>query len=553
MPQTFSGEFGKFADAPEALTKMRELVLRLAMQGKLSERQDGDIPVADLLFDISEEKSRTVGSKSIRGTTAQTEVSEHEITHPIPPRWSWVLFGVIAQHNAGKTLDKGRNSGEPRDYITTSNLYSGSFQLDDVRQMLIREEELERCTAKKGDLLICEGGEAGRAAVWPYEYDISFQNHIHRARFYGGIDPYFVYRFFEKLNATGEINRHRKGVGISNMSGKALAAIVLPLPPVAEQQRIVARVDELMALCDRLEAQQQERDRKHTALARASLARFAEAPNPANLNFLFHKSYDINPGDLRKSVLTLAVQGKLVPQDPDDEPAEELLERLARESAPEQRRGRAKLLPPLAQEHLQFHVPNSWTWRRFHDAAVIASNLVKPEGYLDFPHLAPDNIEKGNGVLLPCRTIKEDKVRSSNHRFYAGQIVYSKIRPNLSKVVLVEFDGLCSADMYPINVLIDARYLHRYMLSEPFLLQAVKTDTRVAMPKINQAELNAIAVPVPPLAEQRRIVAKTDQLLALVDELEMQVAVSHASAENLLKAVVAELTADGAPSPVINA
>ncbi len=191
---------------------------------------------------------------------------------------------------------------------------------------------------------------------------------------------------------------------------------------------------------------------------------------------------------------------------------------------------------------MQYELPDSWTWARFRDVAIIASNLVKPDDFLDFTHLAPDKIEKGNGVLLPCATVREDKVISSNHRFYAGQIVYSKIRPNLAKVVVVNFDGLCSADMYPINVLIDAFFLQRYMLSEPFLVQAVKTDTRVAMPKINQMELNAITVPIPPLAEQRRIVAKVDQLMALVDQLDAQLAASRATAANLLAALVAELT-----------
>ena len=108
--------------------------------------------------------------------------------------------------------------------------------------------------------------------------------------------------------------------------------LAIPLPPLAEQKRIVAKVDELMALCDRLEAQQQERETRHAALARASLARFADAPTPANLKFLFHKSYTIAPADLRKSILTLAVQGKLVPQDPNDEPAEQLLSRRRRKT-----------------------------------------------------------------------------------------------------------------------------------------------------------------------------------------------------------------------------
>ena len=107
-----------------------------------------------------------------------------------------------------------------------------------------------------------------------------------------------------------------------HMTKEKMEKLEVMVPPLAEQKRIVAKVDELMALCDRLEAQQQERETRHAALARASLARFADAPTPANLNFLFHSSFSIQPSDLRKSILTLAVQGKLVPQDPNDEPAE---------------------------------------------------------------------------------------------------------------------------------------------------------------------------------------------------------------------------------------
>lgn len=140
-------------------------------------------------------------------------------------------------------------------------------------------------------------------------------------------------------------------------------------------------------------------------------------------------------GKMRELVLSLALQGKLVSQDPDDEPAEELLERLARELTPEQLRRQAAPLLPLKAETSQYPLPDRWTWARFRDVAIIASNLVNPSNFLDFIHLAPDNIEKGNGVLLPCATVRDDKVISSNHRFYPGQIVYSKIRTNLAKVI----------------------------------------------------------------------------------------------------------------------
>ena len=230
---------------------------------------------------------------------------------------------------------------------------------------------------------------------------------------------------------------------------------------------------------------------------------FADAPNAV--------------AKMRELVLNLAVSGKLVRQDPNDEAADELLSRLARERSHD-RRSQTESAPVS----IRYDLPDGWAWARFQDVAIIASNLVSPEDYPDFIHLAPDNIEKGNGVLLPCSTVREDGVKSANRRFYSGQIVYSKIRPNLAKVVVVDFDGLCSADMYPINALIDPSFLQRYMLSGPFLVQAVKTDTRVAMPKINQTELNVFAVPVPPLAEQKRIVGKVDELMALCDRLEAE-------------------------------
>jgi len=258
--------------APDGIARLRELILTLAMQGKLVDQDPNDPPASELLKEIEAEKQRLVKAGKIKKPKPLPEVSDEEITHEIPASWAWVRFGDIAQHNSGKTLDKGRNTGEPRDYITTSNLYWGRFELDNVRQMLIRDNELEKCTAKKNDLLICEGGEAGRAAVWNFDSEVCFQNHVHRARFYKDIDPYFVYRFFEKLNATGEINQHRKGVGISNMSSKALASIVFPLPPLPEQHRIVARIDQLMALCDTLDQRIDAASGKQTKLLSAVMA-----------------------------------------------------------------------------------------------------------------------------------------------------------------------------------------------------------------------------------------------------------------------------------------
>jgi len=136
-------------------------------------------------------------------------------------------------------------------------------------------------------------------------------------------------------------------------------------------------------------------------------------------------------------------------------------------------------------------------------------------------------------------------VRSSKHSFHAGQILYSKIRPNLNKLTVAQFEGLCSADMYPIDAYIDTEYLARYMLSRTFISMSVLSDTRVAMPKINQEKLREIAVAVPPLAEQKRIVAKVDEVMALCNVLEARLQQAQTDADSIDTAIVHEMQRTG--------
>ncbi len=531
--ETFFEKFDQFADVPNAVGKMRELVLQWAIQGRLVRQDAGDEPASSLIRSAVVARRQLVAAKVVRDETPALNFLK-QLDSELPSGWiraplSVYVAVIMGQSPPSCAYNKSRN-GLP--------FYQGKAQFG-----RLYPTATDWCTQPTkiglpGDVVISVRAPVGPTNVLQEKSCIG--RGLTALRSLGGDQMYLLYvlRALERSIASMGVGSTFVAISKGDLDG-----FQIPVPPLAEQKRIVAKVDELMALCDRLEAQQHERETRHAALAHASLARFAEAPVPANLNFIFHKSYSISAADLRKSILTLAVQGKLVPQNPNDEPAEELIERIARELTPEQHRRQAAPLSPLPAEALQYELPDNWTWARFRDVAIIASSLVKPDAFLDFTHLAPDNIEKGTGVLLPCATVREDKVISANHRFYRGQVVYSKIRPNLAKVVVVEFDGLCSADMYPIDALIDAFYLQRYMLSESYLVQAVKTATRVAMPKINQMELNAIAVPIPPLAEQRRIVAKVEQLMALVDELETHLAASRAIAADLLEALVVELTA----------
>ena len=181
----------------------------------------------------------------------------------------------------------------------------------------------------------------------------------------------------------------------------------------------------------------------------------------------------------------------------------------------------------------------SWEEKKFSEVAVIKSNLVSPFDYLDYPHIAPDSIEKFTGRLLSYRTIREDNVKSPKHLFYKGQILYSKIRPYLSKAIIADVDGLCSADMYPIEALCNTKYLLKYMLSTEFLEQSTTAGSRSLLPKINQKELSSISVPLPTLPEQHEIVRLIDDLLARERAAQQAAEQALASIDLMKKSILA--------------
>jgi type I restriction enzyme S subunit len=253
------------------LKKLRQQILQDAFQGKLALQDPNDEPASKLLERIIAKKEKLVREKKISKEKPLPEIKSEDMPFEIPESWQWVRMGEISQHNSGKTLDGGRNSGSPRQCLTTSNLYWGYFETDNLKTILIEDEELERCTAKKGDLLICEGGDAGRAAIWYFNTSVCFQNHLHRVRFYENINTSFGYWYFLHLSLSGRIENYRKGMGISNLSGKSLSMIAIPLVPIEEQHRIVTKVEQLMNLCDELEQSIQQNQKYTQELLKVAL------------------------------------------------------------------------------------------------------------------------------------------------------------------------------------------------------------------------------------------------------------------------------------------
>ena len=431
--------------------------------------------------------------------------------------------------------------------------------------MLIEEKDLARCTAFKNDLLICEGGEAGRAAVWDQEREICFQNHVHRARFFGEVNPHYAQRYFERLNYSGEIAEYRKGVGISNMSSKALASIPVPLPPLAEQYRIVAKVDELMALCDRLETQQADAESAHTQLVQVLLNSLTQAIDAADfatnwqrLAEHFHTLFttEASIGKLKQTLLQLAVMGKLVPQDPSDEPASDLLKRIAAQKHWLIAEGKLKKQKPssaIAASEKFFELATGWQWARLLDCAMLIT---------DGEHLTPQRTCDSTQVpLVTAKNVRDGFMNYGNTDYVERSIAekcWGRCRPAVGDIMMVSVGATLgrltvikeNKDMVIVRsvtlirpLFVDADYL-ALMIRSPKLQSAIWAGVKEsAQPGLYLAQSSSLLIAVPPLAEQHRIVAKVDQLMAFCDQLKARLTQARQLNEQLASTLVEQAVA----------
>lgn len=323
--------------------------------------------------------------------------------------------------------------------------------------------------------------------------------------------PEWIYYWFKQGNYYQKLEAIATGTGSRRIQPSRLLEIKIPLPDIDEQRAMLRKVTEAEV---KFQTLNMELERQSALL-----------------------------GKLKQSILQDSVQGKLVKQDPNEEPAQVLLEKIKKEKQKlivEGKQKKEKELPPINTEDIPFELPEGWLWCRLADIATIKSRLVDPSLYSEYFQVGPDSIEKGTGKLISERNVLEAGVTSWNHLFYSNHIIYSKIRPNLSKAWIATKEGLCSADMYPIQSHIDINYLHSYILSEPFLLQVVKTDNRVKMPKINQDELNKVMVPVPPLREQKRISQKLIELRDATDTIEFEIYNAKKKVDQLTQSILRE-------------
>lgn len=511
--KTFFEKFDQFADAPDAVVKMRELVLQLAVQGGLVPHSAAEPAVP---YDSAKD------AKPIN-------VSE------VPGNWRVVLLADAIKNRSGNSkLIKGKLHDTP-----TPNLFQGfSASGPDVWC-----EDYEH----EGDAIIISavGARCGKAFKASGKWSAVANTNIARP------EPTLFDFDFAYLVLNDERFWIRGGSAQPFVKFPPSLDRHFALPPLAEQKRIVAKVDELMALCDRLEAQQQERETRHAALVRASLARFADAPSPTNLNFLFQPSYTISPADLRKSILTLAVQGKLVPQDPDDEPAAGLLERIEMEKSRRLLDGTIRNLKPTApitDADKEFELPLNWEWARMGQIVKLWNGFAFKS--CDFQNAGIPVIRIGdlqNGLVDATTVVcvSEEVARTVGQEFWIPQnaLLIAMSGATTGKVAINKTGRrlLLNQRVGRLEpILVSTDYVRFFF--ETIVSRNLSISFGSAIPNLSAEQINGTVLPLPPLAEQRRIVAKVDQMMALVDALEIQLAASRRIAINLVEAVVSELS-----------
>ena len=508
---------------------LRQKVLDLAIHGKLVPQNPNDESAEVLLKKIREEKAEKIKKGELKADkkdsfifTKECEFDEDklgkcssgtrhkrhyeqfadgtvkdiedEIPFEVPEGWAWCRLGELFYHTTGKALKKSNNKGSLRKYITTSNLYWNKFDFTEVREMYFTNDELDKCTIKKGDLVLCNGGDVGRAAIWNFDEGICYQNHVSRLRpkIIGINNKLYLYllMFYKEQ---GMLNG--KGVGITSLSANDLLSGLFPLPPINEQDQIVIKIENIFSQIDYID------------------------DNKSDLQTAIKQT--------KSKILDLAIHGKLVPQDPNDEPAEELLKRIATSDN--------RPYKKLSGDEIPFELPKTWIWQKLPDLCSIPIT--------DGTHKTPTYSDKENGIpFLSSKDVTSGEIDWSKIKYITKELheeLYKRLAPQKNDILLAKngTTGIAALvkdntvfDIYvtlalirPISKIIYPQYL-LYIINSQFCKNQFNDYlTGIGVPNLHLVDINKTVIPLPPLSEQQRIVLKIEELFKYTDIININI------------------------------
>ena len=536
-------QFERISEAPDAIARLRRFILDLAVRGKLVEQDPEDEPAEELLKRIAVEKVRLVKAGEMKRGKVLPPIEEDKLSFDLPSAWAFTRLGDLIHLVSGQHLqphEYTENSWDGLPYIT------GPSDFADEGLRISRFALVRKAVAKKGQLLLTvKGSGVGKATTCNLpEVAISRQLMALMAI---GWDDRFLILIANRLAV--QLRNAARSL-IPGISREDVEEFAFPLPPLAEQQRIVAKVDELMALCDQLEAARQEREQGRERLMAATLQRLNQ---PAEDSASFRKdasfalqvlpSLTTTPAQikqLRQTILNLAVRGKLVEQDPEDEPAEEQLERIieAKILLGRKERTTKKKRSEPSDESLDFPLPARWATSPLADlVTVLNGRAYKQSELLDTgtPVLRVGNLFTSNKWYYSDLELEVDKYCNDGDLIFAWSASFGPFSWNGGQAIY--HYHIWKLPLHsPKDLFRD--YLYLYLLNKTDEIKA--SGHGISMVHMTKEKMERLEVPLPPLAEQHRIVAKVGELMALCDQLEQQLSQADQQRRRLLEAVLAE-------------
>ena len=460
---------------------LRQKILDLAIHGKLVPQDPNDEPASVLLERIRAEKERLIKEGKIKKGKKSAKTSDKpHYPFELPKGWVWTTVGETCETHLGKMLDKLKNEGCYMSYLRNINVRWGCFDLTDVLKMRFKDDEVERYMIEKGDLVLCEGGEPGRCAIWDKANPIMFQKALHRIRCHGGVLNEYLKYVIEDYAKANKLEEYYTGSTIKHLTGESLVSILFPLPPIKEQERIVQEIQRYLSLVAIIE------NNKENLLAAIKQA--------------------------KSKVLDLAIHGKLVPQDPNDEPAIELLKRINPKAeitcdTPQYGKlpkgwcetylgelfnhntGKALNSSNTEGTMRDYLTTSNVYWNTF-DFSVVKKMLFKDN------ELEKCSVTKGDLLVCEGGDIGRAAIWNLNYDICIQNHIH-RLRPK-------------------VNLCVPFYYYTLYYLKVKNMIGG----KGIGLLGLSSNALHKIHCPLPPLSEQHRIVTKIEELFAQLDKIE---------------------------------
>jgi type I restriction enzyme S subunit len=571
-PTQLLEHFDRITEVPGSVSDLRALIIHLGVTGKLVQHEDEGLYGDAFHLKIQEGIARLAAGCNRCRWRASNRVAPKEAPFSIPDHWTWARINDTGLYINGIAFKPTDWKIEGLPIIRIQNLSDETKEFNYVEGSFADENLI-----RYGDLLVSWSATLD-AFLW-HRADGVLNQHIFKVIVNeDAVARNYLYWLLKHEIKSLADSDHAHGLAMKHINRGPFLAHLIPIPPLAEQHRIVAKIDELMVLCDQLEAAKTEREAQRGRLVAASLNRIGTAPaaadeaateaqsaTPLRDATRFHLDHlprlTTRPEhikQLRQTILNLAVRGRLVPQDPNDESAAELLDRIQFEKAQRQgdktTRGKSNL---ERDEITEFRVPLGWVLT---DLGSVALKIT------DGTHKTPTYVDSG----IPFVSVKDfssGKLSLSNTRFitrHEHEVLYRRCDPKrgdiligrigtLGKAVLVdtdiEFSLFVSVGLIRFSHGYIAPEFFRLVLNSPFVeseFDRIKVGGGTHTNKLNLGDLHTVAFPLPPLAEQFRIIAKVDELMALCDQLEAQLTAAQSGSRRLLEAVLHEALAAAA-------